>query len=100
MDFMKGEHFQNSQNTIQIKDKANQLGQALWDFYMFQIHTLRKVHADPHPGNFLINEDAQLIALDFGCMKSIPDEFYIPYFELSDKKIIDNPCCSKRNYMN
>ena len=62
---------------------------------MFQIHTLKKVHADPHPGNFLINEDAQLIALDFGCMKSIPDEFYIPYFELSDKKIIDNPILFK-----
>ena len=24
-------------------------------------------------------------------MKSIPDAFYIPYFELSDKKIIDTP---------
>jgi predicted unusual protein kinase regulating ubiquinone biosynthesis (AarF/ABC1/UbiB family) len=21
-------------------------------FYMYQIHILRKVHADPHPGNF------------------------------------------------
>jgi predicted unusual protein kinase regulating ubiquinone biosynthesis (AarF/ABC1/UbiB family) len=91
MDFMKGEHLSEFAKYNSDKEKANQLGQALWDFYMFQIHTLKKVHADPHPGNFLINEDAQLIALDFGCMKSIPDEFYIPYFELADKKIIDNP---------
>jgi predicted unusual protein kinase regulating ubiquinone biosynthesis (AarF/ABC1/UbiB family) len=27
------------------------VGQALWDFYMYQIHILKKVHADPHPGN-------------------------------------------------
>jgi predicted unusual protein kinase regulating ubiquinone biosynthesis (AarF/ABC1/UbiB family) len=26
------------------------VGQALWDFYMYQIHILKKVHADPHPG--------------------------------------------------
>jgi predicted unusual protein kinase regulating ubiquinone biosynthesis (AarF/ABC1/UbiB family) len=40
------------------------------------------VHADPHPGNFLVSQKGQLIALDFGCMKIIPKEFYIPYFEL------------------
>ena len=95
MDFMQGEHLSEFTKYNTDTKKANQLGQALWDFYMFQIHTLKKVHADPHPGNFLINEDAQLIALDFGCMKSIPDEFYIPYFELSDKKIIDNPILFK-----
>jgi hypothetical protein len=48
------------------------------------------VHADPHPGNFLINNDAQLIALDFGCMKVIPETFYKPYFELADNSIINN----------
>ena len=95
MDFMKGEHLSEFAKYNSDTKKANQLGQALWDFYMFQIHTLKKVHADPHPGNFLINEDAQLIALDFGCMKSIPDNFYVPYFELSDKNIIDNPILFK-----
>ena len=57
---------------------------------MHQIHNLKKVHADQHPGNFLINDDAQLVALDFGCMKSIPDEFYTPYFELANKSVIDD----------
>jgi predicted unusual protein kinase regulating ubiquinone biosynthesis (AarF/ABC1/UbiB family) len=31
------------------KEIANKVGQALWDFYMYQIHILKKVHADPHP---------------------------------------------------
>lgn len=95
MDFMNGEHLSEFVKHNSDTKKANKLGQALWDFYMFQIHTLKKVHADPHPGNFLINEDSQLIALDFGCIKSIPNEFYIPYFELSEKKIIDNPVLFK-----
>ncbi|RCW91271.1 ABC1 kinase family protein [Winogradskyella arenosi] len=91
MDYMEGEHLSEfvAHNTDQ--EKANQLGQALWDFYMFQIHHLRKVHADPHPGNFLISEQAELIALDFGCMKVIPESFYIPYFELAEKACIENP---------
>jgi predicted unusual protein kinase regulating ubiquinone biosynthesis (AarF/ABC1/UbiB family) len=88
MDWMTGVHlseFKNSDSQI-----ANKIGQALWDFYMYQIHILRKVHADPHPGNFLINSENQLVALDFGCMKQIPTEFYVPYFELINKEVIDN----------
>jgi predicted unusual protein kinase regulating ubiquinone biosynthesis (AarF/ABC1/UbiB family) len=57
---------------------------------MYQVHVLKKVHADPHPGNFLVNEKNQLVALDFGCMKTIPNEFYVPYFELIDKNIIND----------
>ncbi|OCB77887.1 ABC1 kinase family protein [Flavobacterium crassostreae] len=89
MDWMTGVHlsqFKNSNPEI-----ANKLGQALWDFYMYQIHILKKVHADPHPGNFLVNAKNELVALDFGCMKTIPEEFYVPYFELIDKKVITNP---------
>ena len=90
MDYMEGEHLSEftAHNTNQ--ETANTLGQALWDFYMFQIHTLKKVHADPHPGNFLVSKNAQLIALDFGCMKIIPDDFYIPYFELAKPENITN----------
>ncbi len=91
MDFMNGVHLSEFAKKNKDLKKSNQLGQALWDFYMHQIHNLRKVHADPHPGNFLINDEAQLIALDFGCMKTIPNDFYIPYFELADKSIMDNP---------
>ena len=91
MDYMKGEHLSEfvAHNTDQ--NISNKLGQALWDFYMFQIHNLRKVHADPHPGNFLVSKEGNLIALDFGCMKAIPNDFYIPYFELAEKDCIDNP---------
>ncbi len=91
MDYMQGEHLSEfvAHNTNQ--ELSNTLGQALWDFYMFQIHKLKKVHADPHPGNFLVSETGDLIALDFGCMKTIPDDFYVPYFELAKKECIENP---------
>jgi len=92
MDWMEGLHIseyvaQEDQN----KEMDHRLGQTLWNFYMFQIHHLKKVHADPHPGNFLIDKDYNLVALDFGCVKAIPDEFYTPYFELSELDIQENP---------
>ncbi|WP_149206364.1 ABC1 kinase family protein [Flavobacterium johnsoniae] len=88
MDWMTGIHLSEftAKNTDQ--EVGDKIGQALWDFYMYQIHVLRKVHADPHPGNFLVNDQNQLIALDFGCMKQIPEEFYTPYFELINKNVI------------
>jgi len=90
MDWMEGIHLSEFTQHNTDQKLANKIGQALWDFYMYQIHVLKKVHADPHPGNFLISKDEYLIALDFGCMKIIPDDFYIPYFELAKPEIINN----------
>ncbi len=70
---------------------ANRLGQALWDFYHFQFHRLQEVHADPHPGNFIITPDGKLGIIDFGCVKEIPSDFYKIYFQLQERKILDDP---------
>jgi serine/threonine protein kinase len=92
MDWMEGLHISEYVSAQpQDREMNHRLGQTLWDFYMFQIHHLKKVHADPHPGNFLIDESYNLVALDFGCVKAIPDDFHHPYFELADLKIEDNP---------
>jgi predicted unusual protein kinase regulating ubiquinone biosynthesis (AarF/ABC1/UbiB family) len=91
MDWMTGIHLSEFTAINNNQEVGDKIGQALWDFYMYQIHVLRKVHADPHPGNFLVNDKNQLIALDFGCMKQIPEDFYVPYFELINKNVITDP---------
>ena len=91
MDWMEGEHLSEFTKHNTDKDLANQLGQALWDFYMYQMHELKRVHADPHPGNFLVTDAGDLVAIDFGCIKVVPEEFYIPYFELAVPENINNP---------
>lgn len=90
MDWMEGEHLSEFVKHNSEQDISNTLGQALWDFYMFQIHKLKKVHADPHPGNFLVSPKGELIVLDFGCMKTIPINFYNPYFELAKAENLNN----------
>lgn len=90
MDWMQGEHLSEFTKKPFSREDGNRLGQALWDFYMYQMHGLRKVHADPHPGNFLVSPEGKLIAIDFGCIKQVPDEFYVPYFELAKQENIEN----------
>ena len=91
MDWMDGEHLSVFTKKNTNKKLADQLGQALWDFYMFQMHELKRVHADPHPGNFLVTSKGDLVAIDFGCIKEVPDAFYVPYFELAIPENINNP---------
>ncbi len=82
MDWMEGMHLSEYYKMPLSQEKRDKIGQTLFDFYMFQIHKLKYFHADPHPGNFLVDSEDNLIAIDFGCMKKIPDSFYKPYFEL------------------
>ena len=91
MEWIEGKHLSEfaAHNTDRVL--GDKLGQALWDFYMYQMHYLKQVHADPHPGNFIIDINEKLVAIDFGCIKHVPEEFYIPYFELANPKVIDNP---------
>lgn len=96
MDWMEGEHLSEFTKHNTNQELSNTLGQALWDFYMFQMHRLKRVHADPHPGNFLISKEGKLVALDFGCIKVVPEEFYVPYFELAKKESLESPVLFKQ----
>ncbi|AFU69380.1 ubiquinone biosynthesis monooxygenase-like protein [Psychroflexus torquis ATCC 700755] len=91
MDWMDGKHLSDFVKLEFSEETGNSIGQTLWNFYMFQFHKLKEVHADPHPGNFLIDKDHNLIAIDFGCIKTIPLQFYTPYFELAIPENINNP---------
>ncbi len=82
MDWLSGKHLDDYLASAPSQEERNRAGQILWDFYDHQIHTLRQVHADPHPGNFLFREDGSLGVIDFGCVKQLPEAFYALYFQL------------------
>lgn len=64
------------------QDTKNLIAQTLLDFLHSSIHEHQRFHADPHPGNFLVTADNKLVVLDFGCVKTIPKDFYNYYFSL------------------
>ena len=90
MSWLDGEPIGAWMKREQTQANRNRLGQTLWNFYMFQMHQLRMMHADPHPGNFIIDAENNLGVIDFGCIKHIPDDFYKSYFELASHEVLEN----------
>ncbi|MGY4539935.1 putative unusual protein kinase regulating ubiquinone biosynthesis (AarF/ABC1/UbiB family) [Mucilaginibacter sp. UYNi724] len=90
MDWLEGQHLKEFLATNPSQELRDQIGQALWDFYNYQQHELRAVHADPHPGNFLITPEGKLGCIDFGCIKVMPDDFYYPFFALTSTDLFEN----------
>ncbi|PZR37688.1 MAG: ABC transporter [Azospira oryzae] len=90
MDWIEGQPLGERLKNALPTGEGTKLGQALWDFYHFQMHQLKAVHADPHPGNFIITPDYRLGIIDFGCVKVIPPAFYKTYFNLLDQDFLSN----------
>ncbi|TNE29254.1 MAG: AarF/ABC1/UbiB kinase family protein [Bacteroidetes bacterium] len=90
MDWMEGVHLKEFMESNPPYEVRQKVGQALWDFYDYQIHELKSLHADPHPGNFLIREDGTVGVIDFGCVKNLPEKFYHSFFKLTDAEILTN----------
>ena len=90
MDWLEGLHLKEFLDTNPSQEVRDKIGQLLWDFYDYQVHTLKQVHADPHPGNFLMNPDGTMGVIDFGCIKVIPDFFYTNYFALINPDTIED----------
>lgn len=90
MDWIEGKPLGEIKGSDLPSGTALKLGQAMWDFYHFQMHQLKAVHADPHPGNFIVTPDHKLGIIDFGCVKEIPEEFHSMYFRLLDRDLLSD----------
>jgi predicted unusual protein kinase regulating ubiquinone biosynthesis (AarF/ABC1/UbiB family) len=90
MDWLEGKPLGELLNGPLPTGAGDKLGQAMWDFYHFQMHHVRAVHADPHPGNFIITPEFELGIIDFGCVKVIPEDFYKVYFKLLDGDLLSD----------
>jgi predicted unusual protein kinase regulating ubiquinone biosynthesis (AarF/ABC1/UbiB family) len=53
------------------RDLRDKLGAALVRLFFFQLFRMQALHADPHPGNYLFNDDATIGLVDFGCVKHL-----------------------------
>jgi predicted unusual protein kinase regulating ubiquinone biosynthesis (AarF/ABC1/UbiB family) len=82
MSFIEGCHLKEFLETDPPQEERNHFGQLLWDFFHKQIRDRSEIHADTHPGNFIFTPDKKLGVVDYGCVKSFPEEFFINYLKL------------------
>ena len=91
MDWMEGMHLNEFIATNPSQELRNKVGQTLWDFYDYQVHVLKMLHADAHPGNYIFSRDGSIAIIDFGCVKEIPTDFYNSYFRIHDRDFANDP---------
>jgi predicted unusual protein kinase regulating ubiquinone biosynthesis (AarF/ABC1/UbiB family) len=76
MTFLEGVHIQEFMDRDPAETERNHFGQLLFDFAHSQIASgHRTIHADFHPGNFLFQSSGKLGLIDFGCVKTLPEDF-------------------------
>ncbi|MEE2644468.1 MAG: AarF/ABC1/UbiB kinase family protein [Myxococcota bacterium] len=50
------------------------LGATFIEAFVYMFHERQTLHGDPHPGNFLVDEEGRLVLLDLGCVRDFPEE--------------------------
>jgi predicted unusual protein kinase regulating ubiquinone biosynthesis (AarF/ABC1/UbiB family) len=53
----------------------NSIGARLLELFDLQLHRFHVIHADPHPGNYLVESGGTIGLVDFGCVKKFSAEF-------------------------
>jgi len=59
--------------------------------YVWMVHELMELHADPHPGNFLIDKNDTMVMLDFGSVRSFDSAFPDGILKVLDTVWQDEP---------
>jgi len=82
MSFEEGFRFDDKKSILSHKIDFRAIIAKLVDFYTTQMLINGYFHADPHPGNLLVSKEGELILLDFGMVKSVPNYARVAIIEL------------------
>jgi predicted unusual protein kinase regulating ubiquinone biosynthesis (AarF/ABC1/UbiB family) len=74
MSRVRGLRLQEFLQTNPPQAVRDQIGIGLTRLFFFQLFKMQALHADPHPGNYLLNHDGTIGLVDFGCVKYLKPE--------------------------
>jgi predicted unusual protein kinase regulating ubiquinone biosynthesis (AarF/ABC1/UbiB family) len=73
MSMAAGEHLEHFLARKPSQKLRDEIGARLLELFVFQKFVVKKLHADPHWGNYLFNMDGAISLIDFGCVKEFGD---------------------------
>jgi len=82
MSYEEGFRFDDKKSITEHNIDFKNIIATLVDFYTTQMLINGYFHADPHPGNLLVSKSGELILLDFGMVKTVPNGTRIAIIEL------------------
>jgi predicted unusual protein kinase regulating ubiquinone biosynthesis (AarF/ABC1/UbiB family) len=74
MSLLRGRHLEEFLARRPSQKLRNQLGANLFELFFFQVLKVEALHADPHWGNYLFQDDGGIGLVDFGCAKYLGPE--------------------------
>lgn len=89
-ELMAGQHLEAWLATNPSQAVRNRAAQNLYDMMVYSVRHLKRLHADPNPGNYLFQADGSVTLLDFGCTKQFSPEFIHVLPELLQAFIADD----------
>ncbi len=75
MEFLEGEKLDHALEKMPNGPEKDELLEKWVGLYVWLFHENHEIHADPHPGNFLLDDEGRLIMLDFGSVKQFDPAF-------------------------
>lgn len=82
MDYVEGVKLDEHLASLPVGDERNRLAERFVTLIVSMLHDQHALHADPHPGNFLVTPDGRIGLLDFGCVRRFPAKFADGILEL------------------
>ena len=82
MSYEEGFRFDDKKSILKYNIDFNKIIANLVSFYTTQMLIKGYFHADPHPGNILITKEGNITMLDFGMVKTVPNDKRVAIIEL------------------
>lgn len=74
MEYIAGGKLDEVLLTLDDAEEKDRLITRFVETFVWMFHEHYVLHADPHPGNFLLDEQKNIVLLDFGCVKTFDPE--------------------------
>ncbi len=83
MEFIDGTKISDTDRLLELGIDANRVALIMTEAFCEQVLVHGFFHADPHPGNLLVQPGPVVVFLDFGLAKSLPPNFRLNYARLT-----------------
>ena len=91
MEFMPGLKLDEALDDMEHGPRRDELLRRWVSIFPWMFHECQELHIDPHPGNFLLDDDDNIVILDFGCVKTFSSEFTDGFLDILDSCWQDDP---------
>jgi predicted unusual protein kinase regulating ubiquinone biosynthesis (AarF/ABC1/UbiB family) len=90
MSRVPGLRLQDFLKTSPSQELRDRLGAGLTRLFFFQLFRVQALHADPHPGNYLFNNDGTIGLVDYGCVKYLRPEVVRCYAQFWSREWVND----------